>query len=156
MQPFYPCKGLSVCYLYYYHTSVGHKNITMPYVGCWTRCTCGRLGFRLHKNFAVYITVFAPAWYMCRSCCLVPAYIGFKNIRHISQRQIIAWRFITGGDVLPWVMYYRGFTPPSIMYHPSGVRLPDAIGNRVLEGRHIIDGVCKPPAERTINLFFNF
>ena len=64
--------------------------------------------------------------------------------------------FVLSGDVLPGVMYYRGFTPPSIMYHLSGVRLPDAIGNRVLEGRHIIAGVCKPPDGRTINLIFNF
>ena len=62
--------------------------------------------------------------------------------------------FVLSCDVLPWVMYYRGFTPPSIMYHPSGVWLPNAIRNQVLEGRHIIAGVRKPPGERTINYFF--
>ena len=65
------------------------------------------------------------------------------------------WFMVVGG-LLPWVMYYRGFTPPSIVYHPSGVWLPNLFGNQVLKGRHTIDGVCKPPAERTINIFFYY
>ena len=56
------------------------------------------------------------------------------------------------GGLLPWVMYYRGVTPPSIVYHPSGVLATESLRKlspeRTIHNRR---GV-KPPADIVVYL----